>query len=302
MLQASPPDALTLRYDVAGPCPARAAFLHELAARSVRPPRGQLAIRVRSRPNGIVGTLEWRDVGEGATQRSVVGRTCAEVTRALALVAALAMDAPVRDAAQLGEPAQAADPEAPGTIELARSAPPAAAPGRTWSISGGTGISILGGVMPDAALTVPIFVEGSSRVLGLEPSLRLALQLAPSQAVSDRIGVAAFSFTAMRLDLCPVRWRTAGFSIGACARTDIGVIEAAGQRVPGARGESRPFFALGTLARARKQLPGAFFVELDGALLFPLIRDRFLFEPNTTVFAVPTIGAAAGINFGVHFL
>ena len=50
------------------------------------------------------------------------------------------------------------------------------------------------------------------------------------------------------------------------------------------RSESRPWFSIGPVGRARLEIAGPVFAELEVALLASGIRDRFYVEPSTTVY------------------
>jgi hypothetical protein len=86
-----------------------------------------------------------------------------------------------------------------------------------------------------------------------------------------------------------------------CVRAEGGSLAATGTNVSPALNESRPWFTLGLVARARLTILGSLFLELEGGAFAPLVRDRFYVEPDATVQRAPVVAAAGAAGGGVTF-
>jgi len=88
-----------VRYEADAGCPTRGRFVEEILARTrkatvVGPEEARriFVVTVRATGTGFVGRLEIKSGSDSAAPREISGPTCAAVTSALALVAALAID------------------------------------------------------------------------------------------------------------------------------------------------------------------------------------------------------------------
>ena len=86
---------------------------------------------------------------------------------------------------------------------------------------------------------------------------------------------------------------------GPCLGAELGALTGTGADLPNATSETR-FWAAGDVRlRVRLEPKEAWFVELAGALVLPLTRYTFVFrEPDTRIYEVPWLGAAAGLRLG----
>lgn len=293
-----------------------------------------LVIRLTMRGPRAEGRLILRAEDGSVTERLVAGDTCGEVATAVALVAAVIVDplattspAPT---ASMAPPASTTAPPASTTVPPASTTapslavpPPPTAPASPalapaplrplessptafapilerpgWHFTIGAGAAIIGGVSPGAVLGPSVFVEtsrGSASLVAPEFRLRLDRASAGSEAPP---GSAEFTWTAASIDVCPIAYPRTHLRVSACARVEGGVLASRGINVQPTRSDVAGWFAMGAVLRARWVIVAPLALELEGALRFPLLRDRFYFEPSRTIFEVPALtwGAAAGVS------
>jgi hypothetical protein len=314
--------AARVEYSVDATCPGQDDFLARVRARTDRLERTTpddeatpvYRVSATVTEGAAHGRLEMVDPS-GISARDVDGVTCEDVVDALALVLALAIDpnassAPIAPA--LAPPADALPAAAPPIA-------PAPVPPRLH-VSGAAAGELTGGIAPKVLLGPTFYVEvdwlredaagspESGRAVG--PSLqvrpivdvRLALSLASTSTTSSTVGSADFSWTVGRAEVCPVGAFWGTVAAMPCVRFDAGVLGATGRGVDVPSTKSRPWLAAGALARVRWTIARPIFVEVDGAVLAPIVRDHFYFaRPQTTVYDVPAAGAEAGAAVGARF-
>ncbi len=158
-------------------------------------------------------------------------------------------------------------------------------------------------VVPDASGFVELAWTPSPGAL-FAPSFRAGFDYAPS-GVAGAAGVTGAMTVARSvgtLGACPLRWASGPFRLAPCLEVEGGALSASGAFVIPVRTATRPWIAVGALARARYVAPFGLFVELSGGVHAPLERDRFYFEPNTTVFRPPAVSAFAAASLGFTIL
>src|SRR5262249_5809614 len=148
-------------------------------------------VSVHEHPGETAGVLEIRSPSSAPTTREVSGRTCREVSNALALICALAIDP---DSAVAPPPGPAPPATVPTTPPPPPRPPPAeTAPGssvglpsRPWHGAIGMLGGVRGFVLPVAAVTVTLFgaLEVPDAESGLLSSFRLSAQAARTGWVS----------------------------------------------------------------------------------------------------------------------
>ena len=305
--------AVQFDYEARPGCPDADAFVREVLARA---PRARVAnaaerartlvARIRTSGRELEGALVVRDVDGATTERTVHAQSCGELVTALAVIAAIVID-PITaksgelDAADAGPPPAAPvvpSPEPPVTP------PPVSVPEGTtaWTFSAGAGGGLVGGASPTVLLSVPVFLEASRQVSGVvEPAARLRFERTSLGSTTGSAGGASFVLTSGAADVCPIALRARSFRIQPCARAELGALTARGRGVEPTRSDTRPWFALGPVARARLEIAGPVFAELEAALLASFIRDRFYVEPATLIYRPPALGGTTAFAVGVAF-
>jgi hypothetical protein len=317
-----------LEYEGPAVCPDGAAFTREVLARAPRARVAAPAERARTllahvKPGGghrYDGVLVVRDTGGATTERAVHAPSCDELVTALAVIAAMVIDpmtaktgaidagSALADAAADAANAAVADadadapppttpPEVP-TSPRRSEPPPEREPRERWEISAGVGGGAIGGSAPTLLFSVPVFFEVSRNGAGLfDPALRIRFERTATSASET----GAFTRTGGSVDLCPIALRARSLRAQPCARIELAALAVSGREVEPIRSDVRPWFALGPVARVRLELGSPVFIELEGALLLALVRDRFFVEPGTLVYRAPLVGATTAFAVGLVF-
>ncbi|MDB4937573.1 MAG: hypothetical protein JWP87_4545 [Labilithrix sp.] len=322
-------------YETRPGCPDADTFVREVLSRAPRARVGSasdgarsLVARVRAGARGLEGVLSVRDADGHTTERAVHGQRCEELVTALAVIAALVID-PLTARAEPFEPdaatgtTDAATTDSPDAApaalpqldaaapEAALSAPTADGPtghpgpgtNDGWKTSAGAAVGVVGGTAPSVLLSMPVFVEVSRRAEAIvEPTARLRFErTAVGVTRKGGSGGASFVRTVGAADLCAIALRGRSIRAQPCARAELGGVYAKGLEIVPARGEMRPWLALGPVARARVDVIGPLFVELEAALLFAVVRDSFYVEPGTLLYRPPALGATTAFGAGLAF-
>jgi hypothetical protein len=288
------PEAIGLQYSVAAGCPDQAVFVAAIQARAsavVAIDGARLfmvAIPAAADGAPVTGTLTiFADGAE--TTRELTGATCAETVDALALAAALAIE----------DQAAAAPPVVPPPVVPVDVDPPSvvtrAATTRSWHVSAGAGAARFGGITPGGVFAVAVNAS-----LGRDrgPRFRIGVARSERDDIATATGSADLRATLVRLDACPIALVRGRFDAAPCAGVELGALTAHGADVTMATGDTRPWVAPDAALRLRAR-SGRFAIELEGAVAFPLIRDRFVILPSTTVHEVPAVTTTVGLGITV---
>jgi len=313
-------------------CPDEAAFTGQIMARTQRarlaaPGEVARTFSVIITPAGGArsrGKLVIDDPKGPSASRSVSG-TCDEVVSALGLVAALAIDPHASTAPKLPPaPPSAPPPSAPprpreplpppprydalpwwGPISEPLPVIPDPAPPPRWRLAWGFHAGGASAVAPGLARTLGGFVEVALDGGGvLSPAFRLGMLQADSGAVVVAPGEAArLALAAARVEGCPVRLAPVSWlSFHPCIFFEGGALQASGTaRVSSVPSTTRPWAEPGVSARVAGEVVGRAFLEVEGGVGFPLVRDTFYFAPATTAHAVPVAGGFFSGGIGTHF-
>jgi hypothetical protein len=322
-------EPIGLTYTAPAECPGEQQLRSEISARTSRArigakPGGGRLFRASIEPRGgeLVGTLRIDEPSGSGTPRQVRAAQCADVTSALALMIAVAIDprastvpasalprtpaAPAQTSAAL-----AASVSPSGSWTLAAPRPPEApapaprAEAASWTWAAGASALVLGGIAPDLGVGGVAFAEAGHEVAG-RPGLavRAGAAYADSGLTGGESREATMRWIAARLALCPAPIQVSPpFSLGACLDADLGGLRAEGRGVAHPRADMRPFAALGLSARAQVRPSRTWFVELGGGVWSPLTRNTFVFEePRRVVYEMPRVGWSLAAGAGLRFL
>lgn len=327
---ASEPEPVVIAYDPPEGCPDREALLREIGARTahLRPAApGQLARRYRvvitaRGKDGWEGRLELVDEEGRGVERTVAAATCDEAMSALALVAALAIEArlgeraeapsasaarPPGPAAPLAPPGAGAPPPEATGARAAR--PTASAQPPAGALAPGARLGVVGigatGAAPDPAFGPGLAVElRGDEGAALGRLIPFAL-FGPRHEVSG--GAARFSLYAARGEAC-LGGATLGSRLRArpCAFVEGGALEARGLRTSALTrpaSTTLPWIALGPSARLDLRLEDRVSLDLALGLLVPVRREAFVLrnvggQREVTVHEIPLAGGwlTAGLS------
>jgi hypothetical protein len=278
-------ERVTLTYAAPEGCPSRDELEAAVRARMplvqfVAAGHRTFAITIAQRSDDFDGTLAVAD--DPASARELSAHRCDDLVGALALITALAIDPTSgTTAAEVRAPRPPETPEPP--------TPP-------WQAEADAIAGVAFGVGADAMPALR--VEG--RVV---PRPYLALALAAivgyDRATFD-MGAAQFVWMVARPAACwrPLRGQ---LELDACAHIEAGAVRASGENIVLGQSITRAWIAAGVHLDALWRLSPLFYVQLEVAASAPFQRDRYLFQPATTIYETPALTGWVGVGGGLHF-
>lgn len=293
---------------LAANCPAAGTFGRQLETRTRRlrralPEERALVFALEIAPSspGVVGRLTLREPDGTMTVRVLPGNTCAEVVNALALVAAILVDAKASTAPlqiQISEVVPAAGPPDQRPLRQSRGRSP-----RPWGFDVHLGAGLEEGALPSVAWGPMLEL---AVLPPLEPLPGAAILLSVRKTGSGPLrrvgGVASFSWTAARLGLCPWRWpeRTI-VAIRPCASLELGLLAVDAEETTNPTDQQLTWVAPGLLLVWELRLPRAILLGADLGANAVANRAKFFFGPQETVHTVPLFGFSADVFAGLWF-
>ena len=257
---------------------------------------GTIELRMRE-GDEVEGVVRVTALGRAPWQRVIRGRSCDEVTDALALVVAMSFDEePPPPPRMLPPPPVTSPNDVPDRVV----APAPAAPSR-WhgAIGAGMGPLLLG----EAALSLSYggFGELELDRNGLvSPSFRLGITHAESSVDVGGRG-AALVWTTGKADVCPLRREfTEGFGFRSCVALDLGVLSATPRGLGNPHEENRPWASTSITGRFRLVPERLFFVEGELGVTIPIVRDELAADPSLTLYRAPPVAPLAAVYAGIR--
>lgn len=310
-------EPVRLRYEAPPECPDETAFVERVRERTTHLELAgptdlarSFSVTLRVEAGGTVGRMDFVDTDGVPVSRVVEGQSCDEVTSGLALVTALALEAPAEATAEPPplDIASATSPVVPPRappLATSQSVTPTAARS-TASATAGVGAGYVGWAGPHGGLTLDAFFAWSFRTEG--PSVRVG---AWHWRASDESHGRESTFRGWggRLEGCPLALVAGVLFAEPCVGTNLGLYRAAGVKGTGvAHAETPSIFWYDLLAVGRVGVPLGRSVVLEGQgeLEVPLFQHRFGFNdangvPVSTVFEVPSVSGGAELHVGVRF-
>jgi hypothetical protein len=173
----------------------------------------------------------------------------------------------------------------------------------SWTLALSASAAVNAGITPPLLPGVPVFLDVALPRTGLLAwTFRAGFERTPTTTTTTNGATADFTWTVGLLEACPTRWTFGTLTLSPCLRAEAGILEGAGHDILPARDQKPPWLALGATARAQWFFLGPVFLDLDAGLRFPLLRTRYLFEPDTTIAQSPAVGWMASAGLGVRFL
>lgn len=330
-------EQVVIAYDAGGACPSRADFFElvrayttkfevvEAGAADVR--RFRVATSTRA-PN-VTGDLAITTTNGKRSERHVTASTCDEVTRALAIMVAVAIDpaalssepsgarapgsAPTSDAPE--EPTESLAPVtevvpiADRPVSAPRTLPPSEPSPRTH-VSMDVRTEVTSAVI-DSALPVlgasvelapAVFARGSL-LARMRPSMAIGLRQSLPTEISLRGGSTEFVWTAGNLRLCPLRFDVARrvVDVAVCAETNVGSVTARPQGFGNVRQSSVAWLDVGLSSFLRVSATKRLFFEANVEVVAPWSRRRFELSSGALVSRAPAVGVVGGVGAGLTF-
>jgi hypothetical protein len=268
------------------------------------------ARRVQGR---FIVEVELRDrAGRRLGQRQLSTRAahCSSLDDSLALVLALAADAP-RAEPESPAPAEAAESPAPEPVVRAPSGSlqtPIAIPANThaarlgWRWAPSAGVALASGLFPSAAFGIELGVE-------LHPPHFWPVSLRGTWWVEQSVGGRPrpgrgieLAARTLELGLCPWVSPLASFEAAACFVQWLGRVDARGSGFDENAADEAWIAAVGLAPRLAHRF-GPLTVSATGALLVPLVRRRYFSSDATdiTLHEQPALFGAAALRVAAEF-
>lgn len=316
------PEPIRLHYAAPASCPGQASFESRLQARTTksRPADGEeparaFSVALREAGSRWTGVLSIRDREDRLAERQVEGASCEELADALALIVALAID-PQALSAPPPTPPPAEPPPTPAASSavVAPAPPPPPAPrprdpvvparpppaSTPWHAGLGVQGAATWGPSAAALLTLPLFIDVRRGDAGI---LRPEVRLSASRGGDSLTSSARFTWTVARLEACTAIWEHAArVRLVPCALIEGGTLRGEGSDVAQPTSATRAWIAAGATARVQTRVFGPVFVEAQGSLALPVVRDRFFLKPDTTLHRVPEVVPSMAFGLGATFL
>ena len=268
-------------------------------------------VGIERRANGLAGSLVIRQADGTTESREVVGPDCGEVATVLALATALAIDPqasltaapsdmPPLTPETLPPPLKKPDSEA-GTLGGGSSPSPAEenAPA-PWVVA--LGPTLEAAVAPRVAFGGTAELAWRAPGVGAVSSAGLELSYLGTSAYHSGATASTFSYIYARPSLCSVALRWHGESgIAPCLATEVGAVTGSGTDVPSGSTRTRIWATVDIGLRLFQTLGPQWFVELEGGVVLPITRYRYVFlDPNTPIYSVPSAASLVSLRLGTR--
>lgn len=325
---------IELTYSAPPECASRAEVTRAIARR-IEPgwltradSRRFAAVIVRADSATYSGRLDVEHAGRVHT-RKISGSTCGEVTAALAVFVAIALDPVTADDAEdrhRSPPPVSSDDEplssapgpppekvaaAPRPPSLPSSRPPGArrttTPGErsrwTWSST----VSLTYLRVPEAAVGARVSAQLARNVTTsrLSPALRASWGFADFATLPDRAGRVAFRFETAQVAACMVvDFAPMPLTLTPCAGADVGTLASTARDLPRGTHVDGRWVAAHAFTRAAWSLLPWLALELEVGALVPLERSLYaLSHPPRVAYRAPSVLFSSSVGLGVqaHF-
>ncbi len=221
-------------------------------------------------------------------ERDLAGSTCMDVSAALALIAAVSLDA------------------LPAHWQRALPAPPRQKK-RPNRLAIGATMGIHNAVAPREVPMIGLSATFHDRQVRGSPEVRFEalISLDKYQPVTDAatlatVGRARFLWVSSRSTACPLQVNLASTTLGPCAFVELGRLKGSGATSQGDRSKTGWWFAPGALLNWSLQADPVW-VRLAGGAVIPVIRHTFRFEPDPLIFQTPSLGVIAQFELAWAF-
>ncbi len=324
-------EPIALHYEATGACPSELEFVATVRKYTTRwslvpegtPTARVIRVRISAKTSSVVGKLVVANATETASERELEGPSCKRVSDGLAIMVALAIDAP--DPGAPSEPSKE-DTSRPvierdePTDERPLEPPVAAKPVATASstprrtgvraseraeisldLRAETSSAVLHGAMLGIGASAKVEPSSTASWFGRwKPSVGLGIRQSFLKERTMRGGSAEFRWTAADLRLCPIRFAVrAAVEVSPCAEIDIGVLHASAHGFSAAKRLSTFWLDLGGSIWAAVHVSHRVFLSSTVLITVPVNRQPFAFSSGRPIASVPPIGVLHGLGVGI---
>lgn len=303
-------EAVSLVYEGGETCPSEAEFFATVrtytrhwsppapgttAARTIR-------VRLSVGASETVGTFLLSNAKRTVSERQIAGPTCADVSDALAVMVAVAIDPPAPDRESLVHEPPPGTPREPVRRPRDAPSPPRVVSNVSIDLRLETTSAVIDGSLPSLGASMKVglwFETGPTWLRDWKPSFALGARQSLPKGRELRVGSAEFAWSAANLRLCPHEISLANVvDVAACAETNLGVFRAAVEGVVRARGSSVAWIDVGGSLWASVRLSNRFFLSSTVLLSAPLAGRDFALASGAPVVSAPPFGVLGGLGFG----
>jgi len=265
-------------------------------------------VGIERRASGLAGSLVIRQADGTTESREVVGPGCGEVATVLALATALAIDPQASLTAEPVDVAPLTPPPPPlkkpdaeaGTGGGAGTSPSEDDASAPWIVA--LGPTVEAAIAPRVAFGGTVELAWRAPGVGAVSSAGLELTYLGTSTYHSGATSSTFNYIYARPSLCSValRWQ-AESGIAPCLATELGAVTGSGTDVPFGSTRTRIWATVDVGLRLFQTLGSQWFFELEGGVVLPITRYRYVFlDPNTPVYSVPSAASLASLRVGAR--
>ena len=245
--------------------------------------------------------------GEMLPPRGVVGRTCEEVTSALALALVLALEegalesrAQESDDERSPAPLLVPEPESSPTTSPPRRGRPRPPRRRDDRLRIETSMGARGILGHVDGLATGVGIYSEVRPPNLSGRLSFRLEAATwRRTVARSVGEAELAWLLLRAQLCVRPFTTLALSL--CGLVDGGAFTASATQARNPLSYSAPWAGAGLAVNAAWNLSRTLGIEAEAGGLAPFVGDELVLRPSVLMFATPAVVTWVGIGPVLHF-
>ncbi len=329
-------EAISLGYEARGSCPPEDEFLALVRSQTTRWTRASegttagrtMRVVVVESASETRGRLVVSNTKGIVSEREIVGPSCAAVTRAMAIMVAVAID-PRAGFADLPaderltteprermtrepsaeHPTPPADHPAPPADRPARPAGEQSAPARrdllriSLDVRAESTSAVVRGSLLGIGASMkfePAEGAGPSWFRAWKPNVAIGIRQSFPRELAIRGGSAEFLWTAAHARACPFSWtipRT--FTISPCAEINVGRLSAVAEGFSEARAVTTLWYDLGGSMWATVRIAGRMFLSSTFLVTAPGVRQPFVLASGAIISDAPAVGVLGGLGLGM---
>ncbi|AKU95952.1 hypothetical protein AKJ09_02616 [Labilithrix luteola] len=326
-------EPIALDYQAIGACPSESEFValvRKYTKRWSLVPGGTstariIRVRIAAKTPSVVGTLVVANASDAFSERELEGPSCKRVSDGLAVMVALAIDAPhsgppsgpskedtspppliARDETVVArdEPRdeRADERQQDPPVSERPSATASSTPQRTTEQAGEgaelsldvrmeTSSAVLRGAVPGIGASAKIEPSSSASWLGRwKPSFGVGIRQSFPKEQALRGGSTEFSWTAANVRLCPLQFAVRGaVQVSPCAELDVGVLHASADGFSATKSLSTFWLDAGGSIWAAVYVSDRMFLSSTVLMTVPMNRQPFVFSSGKPIASVPPL-------------